>query len=108
MPLTDIAIRKAKPAEKPVRLADEKGLYLEIAPGGGKWWRLKYRFGGKEKRLSLGVHPNPLHLPGQDELGGESGAEVLLIAALPAIRGQRLLPQVPVIADVPDFGHVLS
>lgn len=57
MPLTDIAIRKAKPAEKPVRLADEKGLYLEIAPGGGKWWRLKYRFGGKEKRLSLGVYP---------------------------------------------------
>ncbi len=58
MPLTDIAIRKAKAGEKPVRLSDERGLYLEIAPGGGKWWRLKYRFEGKEKRLSLGVYPD--------------------------------------------------
>jgi hypothetical protein len=33
-------------------------LYLEVAPSGGKWWRLKYRFGGKEKRLSLGVYPD--------------------------------------------------
>jgi integrase len=39
-------------------LFDERGLYLEISPAGGKWWRLKYRFGGKEKRLSLGVYPD--------------------------------------------------
>ncbi len=58
MPLTDTAIRKAQPGEKPIRLFDERGLYLEVAPGGGKWWRLKYRFGGKEKRLSLGVYPD--------------------------------------------------
>ena len=58
MPLTDTAIRNAKPAEKPLRLFDEKGLYLEISPSGGKWWRFKYRFGGKEKRLSLGVYPD--------------------------------------------------
>ncbi|WP_175829585.1 tyrosine-type recombinase/integrase [Burkholderia cepacia] len=57
MPLTDTAIRNAKPADKPVRLFDGGGLYLEIAPSGGKWWRLKYRFGGKEKRYSLGVYP---------------------------------------------------
>jgi len=37
---------------------DGGGLYLEISPKGGKWWRLKYRFGGKEKRLSLGVYPD--------------------------------------------------
>jgi len=37
---------------------DTNGLYLEIAPAGGKWWRLKYYFGGKEKRLSLGVYPH--------------------------------------------------
>ena len=37
---------------------DEKGLYLEVAPSGGKWWRLKYRFDGKEKRLSLGTYPD--------------------------------------------------
>lgn len=57
MPLTDTAIRNAKPADKPVRLFDGGGLYLEVAPSGGKWWRLKYRFGGKEKRYSLGVYP---------------------------------------------------
>ncbi len=56
MPLTDAAIRAAKPSEKAVKLSDEKGLYLEVAPSGGKWWRLKYRFGGKEKRISLGVY----------------------------------------------------
>jgi integrase len=57
MPLTDTALRKAKPADKPVRLFDGDGLYLEVSPGGGKWWRFKYRFAGKEKRLSLGVYP---------------------------------------------------
>jgi len=58
MRLTDVAIRKAKPADKPVRLFDGGGLYLEIAPTGGKLWRWKYRFGGKEKRLALGVYPD--------------------------------------------------
>jgi len=58
MPLTDTAIRNAKPADKPVRLFDGSGLYLEVAPAGGKWWRFKYRFGSKEKRISLGVYPD--------------------------------------------------
>ncbi len=57
MPLTDTAIRSAKPADKPVRMFDGNGLYLEITPPGGKLWRLKYRFGGKEKRLALGAYP---------------------------------------------------
>lgn len=57
MPLTDAAIRKAYPAEKPYKLFDERGLYLEVSPSGGRWWRLKYRFARKEKRLSLGVYP---------------------------------------------------
>ena len=57
MPLTDIKIKQAKPRDKVYKLADEKGLYLEVAPSGGKWWRLKFRFDGKEKRLSLGVYP---------------------------------------------------
>jgi len=56
--LTDTAIRKAKPGEKAIRLFDGDGLYLEVSPAGGKWWRLKYRFAGKEKRLSLGVYPD--------------------------------------------------
>ena len=58
MPLTDRAIQSAKPGAKPIRLFDEKGLYLEVAPSGGKWWRFKYRFEGKEKRVSLGVYPD--------------------------------------------------
>ena len=57
MTLTDTRIRNTKPEEKPKRLFDERGLYLEISPAGGKWWRLKYRVAGKEKRLSLGVYP---------------------------------------------------
>jgi integrase len=57
MPLSDTAIRKAKPKESPYKLADEKGLFLLVAPSGGRWWRLKYRFGGKEKLLSLGTYP---------------------------------------------------
>ncbi len=58
MPLTDSAIRNIKPDSKPLRLFDGGGLYLEVAPAGGKWWRFKYRFGGKEKRFSLGVYPD--------------------------------------------------
>lgn len=55
--LTDTAIRNAKPGTKPVKLFDGGGLYLEVSPAGGKWWRLKYRFNGKEKRISLGTYP---------------------------------------------------
>ena len=58
MPLTDVQVRKSTPRERPYKLADERGLYLEVAPSGGKWWRFKYRFDGKEKRLSLGVYPD--------------------------------------------------
>jgi integrase len=58
MPLTDTAIKSFKPKNKPYRIFDGGGLYLEVAPTGGKWWRLKYRFGGKEQRISLGVYPN--------------------------------------------------
>lgn len=58
MPLTDVLIKNAKPGPKPVRHFDGGGLYLEVAPSGGKWWRLKYRHDGKEKRLSLGTYPD--------------------------------------------------
>lgn len=58
MPLTDTAIKNAKPSEKTTRMYDGGGLYLEVAPSGGKWWRLKYRYGGKEKRISLGIYPD--------------------------------------------------
>jgi len=56
--LTDTAIRKAKSADKPQRLFDGGGLYLEVSPAGGKLWRWKYRISGKEKRLAIGIYPD--------------------------------------------------
>ncbi len=58
MPLSNTAIRNAKPGEKNRKMFDGRGLYLEISPRGGKWWRLKYRFDGKDKRISLGTYPD--------------------------------------------------
>ncbi|WP_338150094.1 Arm DNA-binding domain-containing protein [Burkholderia multivorans] len=57
-PLTETDIAAAPPHEKPYRLTDGDGLYLEITPSGGKYWRFKYRFAGKQKVLALGVYPN--------------------------------------------------
>lgn len=56
--LTDTAIRTARPREKVYRLDAERGLWLEITPEGGKRWRFRYRFGGKEKLLSMGLYPD--------------------------------------------------
>ena len=58
MALTDIQVRKAKPKDKDYKLTDGEGLYLLIAITGGKRWRYKYRFGGKEKLLALGTYPD--------------------------------------------------
>lgn len=55
--LTDAHVRKIKPLEKKKRYADEKGLYLEVTPSGGKFWRLKYRFNGRESTLTIGSYP---------------------------------------------------
>ncbi len=57
MTLTDKAARGAKPSEKPYKIFDGEGMYLLVQPDGGKYWRLKYRFAGKEKLLALGVYP---------------------------------------------------
>ncbi len=57
MPLSDIAIRALVPGDKPIKKADEKGLFLLLQPSGGKLWRFKYRFDGKEKKLSFGRYP---------------------------------------------------
>ncbi|MFZ2541813.1 MAG: integrase arm-type DNA-binding domain-containing protein, partial [Gallionella sp.] len=67
MKLSDPAVRKAKPGFNPItksettnayKLADGGGMYLEVMPTGSKYWRLKYRFGGKERRLAFGVYPD--------------------------------------------------
>lgn len=58
MALTELEIRAAKAVEKPLKLFDGGGLYLLVTPGGGRWWRLKYRYEGKERGISLGVYPD--------------------------------------------------
>ncbi|WP_027368272.1 tyrosine-type recombinase/integrase [Desulfocurvibacter africanus] len=58
MPLSDTSVRNAKPESKPRKLSDGGGMFLLVTPSGGKWWRFKYRFKGKEKLLSLGVYPD--------------------------------------------------
>jgi hypothetical protein len=57
MTLTDVAIRKARPGTKPLKITDGEGLYLLLNPNGSRWWRLDYRFTGKRKTLSMGAYP---------------------------------------------------
>jgi integrase len=56
--LTDIKLKSLKPKEKLYAVTDEKGLSIEVSPRGGRWWRFKYRFNNKQKRLSLGTYPD--------------------------------------------------
>lgn len=58
MPLTEIQARKSQPRERPYKLFDGEGLFLLVKPNGSKLWRMKYRFGGKEKLLSFGAYPD--------------------------------------------------
>lgn len=58
MPLTDVRVRTAKPAEKDYKMADERGLFLLVKKNGSKYWRMKYRIAGKEKLLAIGVYPD--------------------------------------------------
>lgn len=60
MPLSDLKVRNAKPASKPYKLTDERGLYLLVQPSGSKLWRFNYRFLGKQKTAALGVYPDVL------------------------------------------------
>jgi hypothetical protein len=57
LPLTDIQVQKAKPSDKDFKLTDGGGLYLLVTPSGGKLWRFKYRFGGREKLLTFKTYP---------------------------------------------------
>ncbi|HED5892647.1 TPA: DUF4102 domain-containing protein [Salmonella enterica] len=56
MALTDTAIRKIKPSDKPFKMTDSSGLYLLIKPNGSKLWHMKYRIDGKEKKLAFGPY----------------------------------------------------
>jgi hypothetical protein len=58
MPLSDTAIKSAKPKEKPYKITDSGGMYLLVHSNGGKYFRLNYCFGGKRKTLALGTYPD--------------------------------------------------
>ena len=84
MPLNDPKCRNAKPASKPYKLADEKGLYLLVQASGSKLWRFNYRHGGKQKTLALGSYPDVSLTKARDKLlearklladGADPGAE---------------------------------
>jgi DNA-binding CsgD family transcriptional regulator/DNA-binding MarR family transcriptional regulator len=76
MTLTHAAINTAKAVDKISRLYDAGGLYLDVSPSGRKLWRLKYRYGGKQKRLSLGTYPEI----GLKEARGKRDAACLMLA----------------------------
>lgn len=68
MALTDAQLRNLKPADKPYRLYDGGGLYLEVSPAGGRLWRYKYRFNGKHKTYSIGKYPRTTLADAREEL----------------------------------------
>ena len=78
MALTDTAIRNARPKDKPYKLYDEKGLFLQVTPNGGKWWRFKYTFNGKEKLLALGTYPE-VPLAGKWQIPSEPDSKKIWI-----------------------------
>ncbi len=68
MPLSDTTVRNAKPREKGYKLTDEKGLFIFVKLTGGKLWRFKYRFDGKEKLLSIGAYPDVILAKAREKL----------------------------------------
>jgi len=58
MALTELEVKKAKVTDKPQKLADSGGLFLLVHPNGGKYWRIAYRFAGKQKTLAVGIYPD--------------------------------------------------
>lgn len=65
--LSDPAVRNAKPKAKVYRLKDGSGLFLQVEPNGGKYWRLRYFFLGKEKMLALGKYPEISLVDGEQQ-----------------------------------------
>lgn len=74
MPLTNTEILNAKPGTKPVKMFDGRGLFLIVTPSGGKWWRFRYKFDGKEKLLSLGTYPD-IPLAGKFDTDSATGKQ---------------------------------
>jgi integrase len=84
--LSDAKARNAKPGPKPYKIADREGLFLLVTPNGGKYWRLKYFFAGKEKLLALGVYPAVALADARDE---RARARKLLAAGIDPAEAKR-------------------
>ncbi|MCB2088349.1 MAG: tyrosine-type recombinase/integrase [Sphingomonadaceae bacterium] len=87
MPLTDLAIRNAKPREKPFKMGDGLGLFLQVQPNGSKLWRMKYRIGGREKKLAIGSYPE-IGL-GNARIKRDEARELLALGKDPSLEKQR-------------------
>ena len=66
--LSPTKVKTVRPAEKPFKLFDGNGLYLEVRPNGGKWWRFRYQMHGKQKLLSMGTYPDTSLAKARSEL----------------------------------------
>jgi integrase len=86
--LTDTQLRAAKRRDQPYRLSDKDGLYLQIDPNGGRYWRFNYRFNGKQKTLALGVYPEVSLAKARARLG--EAREQLADGVDPSVRKQEL------------------
>jgi integrase len=87
MTLTDTAIRRAKPKDKPYKLGDSLGLFLLVQPSGGRLWRLKYRVNGSEKKLGLGIYPEVSLCEARAKR--DDARKVIAIGSDPAVEKQR-------------------
>jgi integrase len=103
MALTDTGIRKAKPGEKPIKLFDGGGLYLDVMPTGSKMWRIAYRMGGKPKTFTMGRYPEVTLAQARDKL---LEARKLMVSEVDPVQKRRADKLAKVQATVNNFESV--
>ncbi|MBT2747530.1 MULTISPECIES: Arm DNA-binding domain-containing protein [unclassified Lysobacter] len=103
--LTDKALRAIKPQERIYNIADGDGLSLEVWPNGGRYWRFRYRFAGKAKRLSLGVYPEVSLKEARDSL---TVARATLRGGVDPSRDRKEAKQALLTAEDRDFSKVAA
>ena len=91
--LTETAIKAAKPKDKPYMLRDDRGLWLLIVPGGGKYWRLRYWVDGKERKLSLGTYPSVTLREARERRDALHKSRAEGIDPSEALRGKKASPE---------------
>ncbi len=105
MALSDLAVRKAAPRERPYKLTDGGGLYVLVQPNGNKYWRFKYRHAGNEKLLSFGRYPL---VTLADARGRRDDAKKLLLAGTDPSLQRRLDKLAAATAACNTFGDVAA